>query len=132
VPELPDDEIVSQILFGKSTSQLSAIEAAQLAASVAELTGQAGGVSGILGRVRSTLGIDVLRLESSETDDSSTPDVAAGKYLTDDVYIGAKQGTEVDSGSAEVEVELTPNISIGSEVGQQGQSEAGVKFKWDY
>jgi translocation and assembly module TamB len=132
VPELPDDEIVSQILFGKSTSQLSAIEAAQLAASVAELTGQAGGVSGILGRVRSTLGIDVLRLESSETDDSSTPDVAAGKYLTDDVYIGAKQGTEVDSGSAEVEVELTPNISIGSEVGQQGQSEVGVKFKWDY
>jgi translocation and assembly module TamB len=132
VPELPEDEIVSQVLFGKSTSQLGAIEAAQLAASVAELTGQAGGASGILGRVRSTLGIDVLRLESGETDDSSTPDVAAGKYLSDDVYIGAKQGTEVDSGSAEVEVELTPNISIGSEVGQQGQSEVGIKFKWDY
>ena len=78
-----------------------------------------------------TLDIDVLRLESSETDDSS-PDVAAGKYLGEDVYIGAKQGSEADSGTAEVEVELTPNISIESEVGQQGQSEVGVKFKWDY
>ena len=132
VPELPEDEIISQVLFDKSTSQLGAVEAAQLAASVAELTGQAGGAGGILGRVRSTLGIDVLRLESSEADDSSTPDVAAGKYLTDDVYIGAKQGAEADSGSAEVEVELTPNISIESEVGQQGQSQVGVKFKWDY
>ena len=132
VPELPEDEIISQVLFGKSTSQLGAIEAAQLAASVAELTGQAGGAGGILGRVRSTLGVDVLQLESSEADDSSTPDVAAGKYLTDDVYIGAKQGAEADSGSAEVEVELTPNISIESEVGQQGQSEVGVKLKWDY
>jgi translocation and assembly module TamB len=131
VPELPDDEIISQVLFGKTTSQLSAVEAAQLAASVAELTGQGGGVSGILGRVRTTLGIDVLRLESGETDDAS-PDVAAGKYLGEDVYIGAKQGAETDSGTAEVEVELTPNISIESEVGQQGQSEVGVKFKWDY
>ena len=131
VPELPEDEVISQVLFGKSTSQLSAVEAAQLASSVAEITGQGGGVTGILGRVRSTLGIDVLRLESSETDDS-TPGVAAGKYLSEEVYIGATQGAETDSGTAEVEVEITPNISIGSEVGQEGQSDVGVKFKWDY
>jgi len=132
VPELPEDEIISRVLFGKSTGQLSAVEAAQLAASVAELTGQSGGASGILGRIRSTLGVDVLRVESTESGDSTTPEVAAGKYLTDDVYIGAKQGADSDSGSAEIEVELTPNISIGSSVGQQGQSEVGINFKWDY
>jgi translocation and assembly module TamB len=131
VPELPEDEIISQVLFGKSTSQLSTAEAVQLAASVAELTGQGGGATGILGRVRSTLGVDVLRLESGD-DDSTTPDVAAGKYLTEDVYVGAKQGAAADSGTAQVEVEITPHISIESEVGQEGQSEVGVKFKWDY
>ncbi len=132
VPELPEDEIISHVLFGKSTGQLSAIEAAQLAASVAELTGQTGGANSILGRIRSSLGVDVLRIESSETNDTTSPDVAAGKYLTDDIYIGAKQGTQADSGTAEIEVELTPNISVGSSVGQQGQSEVGVNFKWDY
>jgi translocation and assembly module TamB len=111
---------------------LTAIEAAQLAASVAELTGRGGGAGGILGRIRSSLGVDVLRVESSETSNSATPDVAAGKYLTDDVYIGAKQGATAESGAAEIEVELTPNISIESSVGQQGQSEVGVNFKWDY
>ncbi len=131
VPELPEDEIISQVLFGKSTSQLSTVEAVQLAASVAELTGQGGGATGILGRVRSTLGIDVLRLEAGD-EDRTTPDVAAGKYLTEDIYVGAKQGADADSGTAEVEVEITPNISIESEVGQEGQSEIGVKFKWDY
>jgi len=129
---LPEDEVISQVLFGKSTSQLSAGEAAQLAASVAELTGQAGGAGSILGRVRASLGVDVLRLESEDSSGASAPGVAAGKYITEDVYVGAKQGTETDSGTAEVEVELTPNISIGSEVGQQGQSEVGIKFKWDY
>ena len=132
VPDLPEDEIISQVLFGKSTSQLSATEAAQLAASVAQLTGQAGGADGVLGRVRTTLGIDVLRFESDDSGGSSSPSVAAGKYVSQDVYIGAKQGTEVESGTAEVEVDLTPNISIESEVGQEGQSEVGVKFKWDY
>lgn len=132
VPELPEDEIVSRVLFGKSTGQLSAVEAAQLAASVAELTGQSGGASGILGRIRSTLGVDVLRVESTESGDSTSPEVAAGKYLTDDVYIGAKQGADSDSGSAQIEVELTPNISIESSMGQQGQSEVGINFKWDY
>ena len=73
----------------------------------------------------------MLRLESGD-DDSTTPDVAAGKYLTDAVYVGAKQGSAADSGTADVEVEITPNISIESEVGQEGQSEVGVKFKWDY
>jgi translocation and assembly module TamB len=132
VPELPEDEVISRVLFGKTTAQLTAIEAAQLAASVAELTGQAGGAGGILGRIRNSLGVDVLRIESSGTGDSTSPDVAAGKYLTDHVYIGAKQGTTAESGSAEIEVDLTPNISVGSSVGQQGQSEVGVNFKWDY
>lgn len=132
VPELPEDELISRVLFGKTTAQLTAIEAAQLAASVAELTGQAGGAGGILGRIRTSLGVDVLRIETNEAGGTTTPDVAAGKYVTEDVYVGAKQGATPESGSAQVEVELTPNISIQSEVGQQGQSQVGVQFKWDY
>src|SRR5262249_26353450 len=40
-PPLPDDEILPQILFGHSVEDLSPLEAAQLAASLAALSGRA-------------------------------------------------------------------------------------------
>jgi translocation and assembly module TamB len=129
VPELPQDEILARVLFDKSASELSTTEALQLAAAVAELTGGTG--DSALDTARELLGVDVLRLESSE-DGSATPSVAAGKYVADNVYVGVKQGATTTSSAVEVEIELTPNISVGSEVGQDGNSNVGIQFKWDY
>ncbi|HMA14692.1 MAG: translocation/assembly module TamB domain-containing protein [Bacteroidota bacterium] len=128
VPQVPRDEIVSRVLFNKSAAQLSAAEAAQLAIALRELTG-AGGGTDILGFARHTLGVDVLRIETAEGD---TPALEAGKYLTDDVYVGVKQGTTAQSSSAGVEIELTPNVTLESEVTGQGANKSGVRFQWDY
>lgn len=132
VPPLPRDEITSRLLFGKATTQLSAFEAAQLAAAVAELTGKGGGAGGILNKARGVLGIDVLRVGTVGSGASATTGVGAGKYVTDQVFVGVNKGTTAESGSVEVEVELTPNISVETEVDQTGRSNVGVKFKWDY
>lgn len=129
IPALPQDEIVAQMLFGKNTSQLSSVEAIQLAQAVAELSGQGGSGGGVLDFTRNLLGLDVLRVESDAT---GGPAVGAGKYVTDNVYVGVKQGTAAGSGTVGVEVELTPNISLKSDVGQTGESDIGVNFKWDY
>jgi translocation and assembly module TamB len=131
VPSLPQDEIVSQVLFNKSSSRLSAFEAAQLALALAELAGK-GGSGGILDFARKTLGVDVLQVESVETSDGAQPVVGAGKYLTDDVYVGVKQGASPESSSVGVEVEVTPNIFLESDVRRSGESDVGVKFKYDY
>ena len=64
VPELPQDEILAQLLFGKATSRLSPFELAQIAAAVAQLTGVGGGGPGVLDRVRSALGLDRLGVGS--------------------------------------------------------------------
>jgi translocation and assembly module TamB len=130
-PELPQDEIVSRLLFGKSTTELSGLEAVQLAAAVAEMAGGTG-MGTFLDRAGGGLGIDVLRVESAGEGDETGAAVSAGEYLGDDVYVGVTQATAADSGSVEVEVELTPNISIESKVGQTGQSNLGIRFKWDY
>jgi autotransporter translocation and assembly factor TamB len=130
-PEVPQDEIVSRVLFGKNRSQLSALEAAQLAAAVAELTGTGGGV-GSLDFARSLLGVDRLSIGTTGTGDAAAPAVEAGKYVSDEVYIGVKKGVTDQSGTVGVEVEITPNISVESETGTTGKSDIGVKFKWDY
>jgi len=130
-PALPQDEIVSRVLFDRSTAQLGALEAAQLAAAVSELTGAGGGL-GPLDFARSLLGVDVLRIETAEPGTAGGPEVEAGKYVSDDVYVGVKKGVADDAGAVGVEIELTPNISVESETGTTGESDLGIKFKWDY
>jgi len=130
-PELPQDEIVSTVLFGKKQGQLSPLEAAQLAVAVAELAG-AGGAGGIMDTARRLIGVDVLRISGGDDAGTSEPSVEAGTYATEGVYVGVKQGVTEESGAVAVEIEVTPNIAVESEVGITGESDIGIKFKWDY
>ena len=75
---------------------------------------------------------DVLRVETVGSQDDEQPGLSAGKYVTDEVFIDLKQGIEADSGSIGIEIEVTPNVSIESDIGQTGESNVGIKFKWDY
>ncbi|NNE84968.1 MAG: translocation/assembly module TamB, partial [Alphaproteobacteria bacterium] len=129
-PELPRDEVLARILFGRGTGQLSPIEALQLAEAAATLSGVGGSSAGLLDKVRSTLGVDVLQVDAGEGD--AGPSVRAGKYVAEGVFVGAKQGAGPGASAATVEIELTPNISLESEVGQTGRSRAGVNWQFNY
>lgn len=128
VPELPQDEIVSRILFGRGVARISAVEAAQLAQTVASLSGRGG--LGFLDRARRALGVDVLRVEAGEGDRG--PALTAGRYLAKDVYVGVSQGAGAKSGEATVEVEVTPNVTIETEIGPTSGSQIGARWKFDY
>ncbi|WP_282609268.1 translocation/assembly module TamB domain-containing protein [Pelagibius sp. Alg239-R121] len=129
-PELPQDEILAQVLFGKSTGQLSPVEALQLAEAVASVSGKLGSGEGIIGLVRKTVGVDVLTAGTNQ--ESGEVEVRAGKYVTDDVFVGVTQGADPTSTKVTVEVEVTPNISVESDVGQDASGRVGVFWKFDY
>ena len=80
---------------------------------------------------RDLIGVDVLDVGTTDGP-AGGAEVSAGKYITDEVFVGVKQGTTPGSSAVEVEVELTPNISLNGDVGSAGQSDIGVQFKWDY
>ncbi|MDX9861724.1 MAG: translocation/assembly module TamB domain-containing protein, partial [Rhodospirillales bacterium] len=128
VPELPQDEIVSRILFGRGVARISAVEAAQLAQTVASLSGR-GGLE-FLDEARRALGVDVLRVEAGEGNQG--PALTSGRYLAKDVYVGVSQGAGAKSGEATVEVELTPNVTIETEIGPTSGSQIGARWKFDY
>ena len=111
-PQLPQDEILSQVLFGRSASQLSALEAAQLASALSGLRG--GGGFDVIGGLRELAGLDRL---SFGQDEASGVTVAGGKYLTDDVYLeiigGGREGPAV-----QVEWQLNRRFSIISRIAQ--------------
>ncbi len=135
-PPLPKDEILSRLFFGTSTPHLSGLQALQLA----ELSGQFGalgslmGGGGILTFARRLTGLDVLRVETSSgtTGASTGASITAGKYLSDKVYVGVKQGAGVTAGSALVEVRITPHITLDAVAGANAQGSVGATWKWDY
>ncbi|MCC3305367.1 translocation/assembly module TamB domain-containing protein [Sneathiella sp. HT1-7] len=127
---LPQDEVLAQVLFGKSSGKLSAIEAVQLAETVAALSGKLGSGGGITGFVRDTLGVDVVSASTNEQTGES--EVSVGKYVSDNIYVGVDQGTQSGGTRAKVQIELTPNISVESEMGQSTDSSVGIFWKWDY
>jgi translocation and assembly module TamB len=137
-PSLPQSEILSRLFFGTSTPQLTIGQAIQLA----QLSGQLGafglgGSGGILGFARRVTGLDVLSVDTtSDTTGTETgntgPTVTAGKYVTDRVYLGVKQGADVSAGTAQVQVKVTRHITLDAEAGANSQGSLGVTWKWDY
>lgn len=136
-PSMPRDEIISHVLFGRSVSDLSRLEALQLAAAVAELAGFSGG-SDMLNFAKKTLGVDVLRIGSSgsaagEPGDhtASGATVEMGKYINDMIYMGVQQGMKPDSTAFIIQMELTPrtNLEVRTE---QNNTWGGIKWKYNY
>ena len=125
IPALSPDEVLPRLLFGRSKQSLSGIEAAQLAAGVATLLS---GKASALDDVRGALGVDVLRVEGGDGDGTS---ISTGKYLTEDVFVGAKQNLETGGTSAFVEVEVFENFEIDGEFGAD-EAEASANWKLDY
>lgn len=126
-PELPQDEVLALLLFGKSVGNLSATQIASLAAALATLTG--GSDSGPLATIRKSLGLDAIDIN---TDGDEGPSVAVGKYINDNIYLGVEQGTGSGSSRVKVDIDLDRGLKVRGEVGADGSSKAGIFFEREY
>ncbi len=129
-PSLPQDEVVSRILFGSSVTQISALQAVQLAASLNSLRGGSGGLNP-LGRLRSATGIDRLRLVEADRATGRGTAVAAGMYLSDDIYVeiitDAKGFT-----ATQLEISLSRTLSLLSQFGSNSGTNVNLRYNRDY
>ena len=110
-------------------------EAVQLAQAAAVLSGSGG--PDLLGKLRNRFKLDQLGISTSsapgaEGQPTGSPAVTIGKRITEDVHVGVEQGAAPGSSSVNVEVDITPNVSVESEVGSAGRSGVGVRWKRDY
>lgn len=124
-PSLPQDEVLAQLLFGKDITEISAFQAAQMAAAVATLTGNGGG---LVNSIRDSFGLDDLDLQTTENGDAA---LKLGKYISDKVYTDVTIDSE---GETEINLNLdaTRNITIKGSVTSAGDTGVGVFFEKDY
>lgn len=122
IPALPQDEILSQVLFGRSASQLSPIEAAQLASSLAALAG--GGGFDVIGNLREFAGLDRLSFGG----DASSLTIAGGKYVGENLYFEVIGGGEAGA-AVQVEWRARRNLSVVSRVGADGDARLYIRWR---
>jgi len=120
-PPLPQDEILARLLFGKSASQLTALQIAQIGAALASLSGVGGSGPNPLAKVQKALGLDVLSVGTSASStgtgtQSSGTTVEAGRYVSDRVFVAAKESTTGFS-QVEVDVDLSKHLKLQTRLG---------------
>jgi translocation and assembly module TamB len=125
-PVLPQDEVLSQVLFGASVSSLNGFQAAQLASALSGLA--SGGGFDVIGGIRNLAHLDRLAINSSVTGGNS---VAGGKYLTNKVYLELSGGAKEGPG-AQVEWRVTKHLAFVSRVTGQGDQAVSIRWRKDY
>lgn len=129
-PGLPQDEIVSRILFGSSISNLSAIQAVQLASSLNSLRATGGGLNP-MGKLRSATGIDRLRILGADEETGRGTSLAAGQYITNDIYV--ELITDARGFTAtQLEISLSKALSILSQAGGSGVTNFNLRLRKNY
>ncbi len=129
-PSLPQDEIMARILFGNSIGELSPIQAVQLASSLNGLRGGGGGLNP-LGVLQSSVGIDRLRILGADKDTGRSTSIAAGQYISNDVYVEIVTDARGYT-ATQLEISLTPALSVLSSVSSFGGSNINVRYRMDY
>jgi len=145
-PQLPQDEILAHLLFQQSVKQLTPLQLAQLAQIIAELGGGSSGFNP-LGAIRKQLGLDRLSVGSTTGGSSGTESqatVEAGKYVSRNIYVGAKQNL---SGGTQVQVQVditkrlkaqatlstTTNATVTKgNTAQDNGSSVGLSYQFEY
>lgn len=130
VPQLPQDELLSRLLFGTSITNLSAPEALQLASAVAALQSGSGNLDPI-NAVRRAVGLDRLRIIPADVATGQKTAISAGKYLGRKIFVEVITDGQGYS-ATRVEYQVTRWLSILSSVSTIGRASANVRVSKDY
>ncbi|QIE46490.1 translocation/assembly module TamB [Pseudohalocynthiibacter aestuariivivens] len=126
VPDAPQDEVLSQIFFRRDLTQLSPLQAAQLASAVATLAGKGG--EGLVGTIRRKIGVDDLDIT---TDEEGNTGLRVGKYISEKVYTDVTTSSG-GGGEVSLNIDLSPSVTASGSVDSENESKLGIFFQKDY
>ena len=124
-PELPEDEILSRFLFGRDLTEISTLQALQIADAIRQLSGRG---PGAIGSVREGLGLDDLDVSTTETGETT---VRAGKYISENIYSDVSRTTD---GETEINLNLTitPSLTARGTARSDSSTSLGIFLEKDY
>ena len=122
-PSLPQEEIISRVLFEQGAGQVGPLQAAQIGAALAAFG--TGGAFDPVSSLRDAVGLDRLKVG---TDEDGGTVVSGGRYIAEDVYLELEAGAIGAAPAARIEWALRDNFSLLSRVNEA--AEASVALSW--
>jgi translocation and assembly module TamB len=130
VPELPQSDILSLLIVGKTMDRLTSSEQQ-------DLSSQLGGAAGsmIAGQLQEALGgalgLDTLTIGAGENFGSGS--VGIGQYVTQDVYMSYEFGVGKGGGNrVGLEYSITPRFKLKGSTSDTGDSAIDFLWRRDY
>ena len=128
-PALPEEELLAQLLFGGSITELSATDALQLGAALASLRGGSG--VGPINKLRDAIGLDRLRIVPADPALDRGTSVALGKNVTRDFFVEIVTDGQGYNAS-QLEYRVTSWLSLLATVSTIGRHSASAQYRRDY
>ncbi|RWY81739.1 translocation/assembly module TamB domain-containing protein [Rhizobium sp. WSM1325] len=125
-PQLPQDEVLAQLIFGQSMSKLSPVQIAQLADAVSQLAGNRS--TSLFEGLRNQLGVDDFDVS---TDSKGQTSVSVGRYLNDRTYFELQQGGSAGA-KAVINLDVGRGVKLRGGAGGNGEGEAGIVYEREY
>jgi translocation and assembly module TamB len=139
-PELPADEVLARLLFGRRGGELSPFQMLQLAEALSGATGRPlPGPGGVMERIRRTLALDRLSIgQEKEGEQRAGQEPGAtlesGRYVADGVFVGVKQSADGGPPRVGVQIDLMPRLRLEAESGGNSLAgdRVGIAFEYEY
>jgi translocation and assembly module TamB len=129
-PDLPQAEIVSLLVLGKTTELLTNSEQSALSSQAQQIVGEvaAGELEKILGR---PLGLDTVEIEAESSLGEGR--ISVGRYITQDIFLSYERqfGSEVGN-TVGVEYSINRQLKIKGSGSDIGESAFDVLWRLDY
>jgi translocation and assembly module TamB len=129
-PALPEDELLSRILFGNSITDISVAEAAQLGVALASLRDGGGGLDPI-NAIRRSIGLDRLRILPANSEIGAGTSIAAGVNVTRRVYVEVITDGQGYS-ATRVEYQITRWLALLAAISTVGQESMNLRIQRNY
>lgn len=137
-PSLPQQEVLSLILFGKSPLEISAFQDQQLEQSLYSLLKEQSG-PGFVSKLQKSIGIDRIDFNRQDCYGSEDVSIQFGKYLTRNLYISLNKGFGDEPTRLSVEAKLKNEFKVQVDAGEstKGSSDnasgqISILWKHDY
>jgi translocation and assembly module TamB len=126
-PDLPQDEVLSHILFSKASGALSPFQALQLAQAAAQFGG-AGGPD-TFERLRRSLGVDTIDISTGRSGD---PTVGVSRAINNRVSVGVRGGASAEDSGLTLDIDLTRRLRLQGTAYGSGNTSLGIGTEIEY
>ncbi|USI74411.1 translocation/assembly module TamB domain-containing protein [Sphingomonas morindae] len=130
-PTLPQDEVLSRLLFGTSVTSLTPTQALQLAAALNSLRGSGGGGLNPLGKLRGASGLDNLSVLGADKTTGRGTALSAGKYISNNIYVQVISDTRGFT-QTQLTIALSRALSLLSQAGGYLGPSVSLRYSKQY